>query len=66
MEYIPSGTSQLNGRIERRFPVVWNKAKIYMQIHRKAEKRRRQKNRFILPPEKLRFFFSSPQKRNFD
>jgi len=31
MEYIPSGTSQLNGRIERRFPVAWNKAKIYMQ-----------------------------------
>jgi len=31
MEYFPSGTLQLNGRIERRFPVVWSKAKIFMQ-----------------------------------
>jgi len=38
MEYIPSGTSQLNGRIERRFPVAWNKAKIFMQNAALTEK----------------------------
>lgn len=40
-EFIPPGTSQLNGRVERRFPVCWNTAKAMMQNSRLTDEFKR-------------------------